>query len=236
MISEIKKYHEQKQITKSEYIPPLLTWGIITFILCFALLTRMIVHSGEDGKSIEAFSENVVGSGEQSGVSQKTDLVLKPILELYYLQDNNYDYTLLMNVKKKICLNQTLPEPNELPLLQSKSSALRELIEAEKESDFHSMSLEGRKLIIYIIREIFSIYDYHLEINADGEIEEIVDQSGGLVYTKTAINKVDIYYKGLIIVLFVLAIGLILCITIAKKHRLFVKEVRCDGFNKKRYA
>jgi len=237
MISEVRKFTEKNHITKSEYIPPLLTWGIITFILFFALYTRIIVSSNEGEESVEAFSDHVVASGEQQlSINQEVDWVLNPILNLYYLQDNDCDYNLLANVKKNISTKQMILEQNKLQLLQSKSSVLRELIGSEKESDFHGMSLEGRKLIIYIIREIFNIYDYKFNINTYGEIVEIVDQSGSVVYSMPTINTGTIYYNGLIIVLSVLLIALILCVLIAKKKHLFVKEVRYDGFNTKRYA
>ncbi|MBP1754595.1 MAG: hypothetical protein H6Q59_993, partial [Firmicutes bacterium] len=55
MISEVRMFTEKNHITKSEYIPPLLTWGIITFILFFALYTRIIVSSNEGEESVEAF-------------------------------------------------------------------------------------------------------------------------------------------------------------------------------------
>ena len=99
-----------------------------------------------------------------------------------------------------------------------------------------NMSLEGRRLIIYISNDIFELSGLQVTINLDGEIEKITDSTGVLVYSHTQADLSGIQGKGLVIVLSIILFALLVCILIAKKKQLFRKEVIYDGLNKKQYA
>jgi hypothetical protein len=219
-------------------MPPFMTVSILVFIICFIFFARGLASLEKKEYSIPTFSTKLI-TMEESELKTERDLEaqLSGVLKVLSLQEDNSNhetvYNLLLEEAHDNSLNFT---EDDLSRLHNKMLDLQEVLRLEKVSEFKDMSLEGRKLIIYIVRDILRLYGYHLTVNLDGDIEKISDLSGVLVYSKTQLNFSEIQFKGLVFVLSFVFLALLICILIAKKKQLFEKDVRYDGLNKKRYA
>jgi hypothetical protein len=114
---------------------------------------------------------------------------------------------------------------------------LQEIMNSEGETEFTKMSLEGKKVAIFLAEQIYELCNLKLELNMEGNIEKISDNSGNIIYENGApISQLGIQINLLIITLTSMATLISICIIIAKKNQLFMKEVGYDGFDEERFA
>jgi len=71
----------------------------------------------------------------------------------------------------------------------------------------------------------------------EDNIETITQQSGIILYNNNlAGDQSNLQIDALIIILLLLVILFIICLLIARKHQLFNKEEKRDGFDEERFA
>lgn len=238
MISEIREYKMHERSDSKKYMPPLLTAGILAFIICFVFFARGLASPVSKLASIPVMSMGLITVDEtEKSDEQLLEAQLSGVLKVFDIRESNADNESVSDLMLNELHNSAVDiSEDNLLQLQDRMSELQEVIRLEGGNEFKNMSLEGRRLIIYIAKEIFVLYGYRLNVNLDGDIEKISDLSGGIVYSHSQLNFSEIQFKGLAIVISFVFIALLLCILIAKKNQLFKKDVRYDGLNKKRYA
>ncbi|WFR57870.1 hypothetical protein QA584_01965 [Anaerocolumna sp. AGMB13025] len=119
----------------------------------------------------------------------------------------------------------------------NKIMELKAIINIEQESDFNKMSVDGRELAINLSKEIYNICGLSLTCDIGGNITRITDKAGNYLYLNTTtVETAQIHFKALFITLAVIMILLVLCIIIARKNQLFIKDVRYDGFKEEGFV
>lgn len=238
MMSEIKKYEVNEKITSKKLMPPLLVVFLFVFIICYVFLARALAIPMRKENSITVLSTGIITIDEVEKVTENESVTqLSAVFKVIGSQDDDTYHESIYNILSEE-LNNHIKDlsDDETRLVHSKIIDLQEIIRQEKSNKFRNMSLEGRKLIIHIAKEIFELYGFHLTVNLDGDIEKILDSSGSLIYSKSHLNKSEIQFKGLALILLLVLLALLICILFAKKNHLFKKDVRYDGLDKKRYA
>lgn len=237
MISEISGIQIDKKIEAKKIMPPRVTACILIFMICFIFISRGFAGSWHEDR-IPAMSRTLItGDETRHSTYQDLEIQLSNILQLFDLNESNSDHKTLKIILKEDMLDKKIDFSEEDMLrLQDSLLDLQEIIRLEEVGEFKKMSLEGRKVIIYLTKEIFELYGFRLAVSIDGRIEKILDSAGNLVYSAPQLSLMDNQLKGLAIVISIVILALLLCILLAKKNQLFKKEVIYDGLNKKRYA
>jgi hypothetical protein len=114
---------------------------------------------------------------------------------------------------------------------------LENIISFEKRSDIGRMSLDGKRIAVRLLEEAYEFCGLIPSFGADHRIEAIRDMSGNIIYNAApATGKSRIHIARIAIICIALPVLLLPCLSMAKRNRLFIKEVITDGFDKKKYA
>jgi hypothetical protein len=226
---------------KTGTMPSILTLGIVTFIVSFILISRWLFNTYQEEASIPAFSNNIVISDEMEFNKPEQNILslLSSYSEIseYNSQVNSIDSIFYETLQEYLSRSEVLLTSDQALKIESNLIDLQEILISEGETDFTNMSLEGKKVAIYIAEQIYELCNLKLELNMEGNIEKISDNSGNTIYENAApVSQLGIQINLLIITLTSMATLLSICIIIAKKNQLFMKEVRYDGFDEERFA
>lgn len=207
---------------------------------CFTVITRAGLKTKEE-KNIPAISSNI-SLLEEEGVDGTAGRALTILCKVMALPGQTGQtpagepdyYNLLKEYISKPVLPMTLAKTDQM---EDKIEALQDIIDYEENSDFTKMSIDGRRIAIYISKQIFELCGLRLDFSMEGRIEAISDLTGDNIYAKdVSVSKNSIHINALIITVSSLIILLIICIIIARRNQLFVKEVVYDGFDEERFA
>ncbi len=238
MISKLRGYRKEERLNAKKLMPPLLVKLIIIFTISFIFFAKALANPDHKETSIPVWSM-VSGMDQDVRVETEENVInqLEVIVPFLKLQENRRSKEALFDLLLKNLRDQVIGMSDEkLELLYKRVMDIQMIIKQEKSVEIQNMSIEGRRLIFYIINEIFELSGYQITINLDGKIEKISDSSGELVYSYTQSDLSGVQGKGLVIVLSIIFLALLVCILIAKKNQLFRKDVIYDGLNEKQYA
>lgn len=222
------------------YAPPLISLCILIFTVCIALLAGSI--NTKEEMAIPAIADNFELT-EDEKLNEAEILILNVLdsagaevkikrtagteeyntyknqLKSYFERDN-------VNVKDSITQD-----------IVNKIIQLNAIMDMENEFDINKMSLDGRELAIRLSQEIYDMCGLKLSYNMQGEIIRITDKTGKDTFFKnSAYGKAEFQGEVLAVTVAAILFLILLCISIAKKNQLFVKDVKYDGFNEKGYA
>jgi hypothetical protein len=226
---------------KTGSMPPILTLSIVTFIVIFILIARWLFNTYQEDVSIPVFSNNIIITDEKDLNSSEQEVLSLlsncSMLPEYNNQVNSMDSIFYKTLQDYISSSEGFLTSNQALQIESNLIDLQEILNSEGETDFTKMSLEGKKVAIFIAEQIYELCNLKLELNMEGNIEKISDDSGNIIYENGApVSQLGIQINLLIITLTSMATLLSICIVIAKKNQLFIKEVRYDGFDEERFA
>ncbi|MDF2486933.1 MAG: hypothetical protein K0R46_3101 [Herbinix sp.] len=226
---------------KTGSMPPILTLSIVTFIVSFILIARWLFNTYQEEVSIPVFSNHIVIMDEKElNVSELEVLSLLSscsILPDYNSQVSSIDSIFYKTLHEYLSSSEVCLTSKQASQIVSNIIDLQEIMNYEGEAEFSKMSLEGKKVAIYLTEQIYELCNLKLQLNMEGNIEKISDRSDNIIYSNRApTSQHGIQVNILIITLTSMAILLSICIAIAKKNQLFMKEVGYDGFDEERFA
>jgi hypothetical protein len=112
-----------------------------------------------------------------------------------------------------------------------------DLLSLENVNDINKMSLDGRKLIIYIYEKIYELSGLYITFDAEYSIEKIESQYGDILYLNSTSEKQPVFRVEVLVITLSFILSLVtLCFIIAKKNQIIVKGGSYDGFDEKEYA
>lgn len=208
-----------------EKIPPLMTICIILIVVCITVITRGSLNSNDE-KSIPAIAvntETLAGDMQfnQGLVQQNMPIAL---MEFQYLK--NYLHS-----------NQVSLTKDQLNEFTVKITCINAIMDREKASDISQLSLDARELIVLITEQTYDLFGLKLSHNIHGDILRISDKNGLTIFVNHILaNQVSFQLKILIIAVVALLILLFICLVIAKKNQLFMKDGVYSGLHEKKFA
>ncbi len=114
---------------------------------------------------------------------------------------------------------------------------LNAIMDIEQEISFSKMSVDGKELAINLSKEIYDVCGLKLTYDIQGNINQIIDKSGRFIYlSEITVQDAGIRLDALMITLAVIMILLGLCIIIARKNQLFMKDVILDEFKEEGFV
>ena len=173
----------------------------------------------------------------------KAEMKVLALLSQYYKAHKTVDYDNEVGPIYLKYLEQQLSVPG-MNLTNGQARKIEKLVEGksdvikyEMDNDNSRISLDGKKLILYIDKEIYQTCGLSITFNANNVIEKIKDQSGNTLYElKEPFKQMNLQIDILIITLAIILILFILCIIVAMKNQLYVKGGSYNGFDEKEYA
>jgi hypothetical protein len=217
---------------------PVITMLALVLIICIEAAAGGL-NTKEEG-SIPVMSGNL-GLSKEKGLSE-AEIVILDLLDMKGQSQNEMELTGDFNIYLKN-LYDHLDRPG-VTLTTSKAykalnkiMELKAIINIEQESDFNKMSVDGREMAINLSKEIYSICGLNLTCDLQGNITRISDKAGNYLYLNTTmVETAQIHLEALFITLAIIMILLVLCIIIARKNQLFIKDVRYDGFKEEGFV
>jgi len=210
-------------------MPPLLTICILFAIVCIVVIARGKLTTNEE-KSIPALTNDIVLL-ENDELSTSERVVITSLLSGVELIDSQQDvkdnnYRMYVNYLKEYLSSSgvDLSTTNANKVVDD-IKGINAIISLEKESNFMKMSLDGRGVAIHIFEKVYQLCGLKLVYNMQGTIIRISDVLGNFIYVKDIpVTRAGFQFNALVMTIVVLAALYSLCIMIAKKNQLFMKE------------
>ncbi len=222
-------------------MPPILTLSIVIFIVGFILIARWLFNTYQEEVSIPSFSHSIMISDEKE-LSRSEQEVISLLSSISMLsKDNNQvnmmDSIFYKTLQEYLSSSEVYLTSKQVLQIERNLINLQEILNSEGKTDFAKMSLEGKKVAIFLTEQIYELCNLKLELDMEGNIEKITDSSDNIIFSNRApVSHHGIQVNKLIFTLTSMAILLSICIAIAKKNHLFMKEVEYDGFDEERFA
>lgn len=242
MYSNVSEYQKANVICKKSTMPPILTISILILIISFVMIARGLIQTSYDKVSIPTqSSDSIINDDKELNTSEREVLtMLSSVIKLpdQVNQGNTINSIYNAALHKYLRSSDVYLTSTQARQVKDKIIDMQGIISFEGKSDFSLISLEGRKVIIYISEQIYELCGLKLVLNMEGIIEQISDLSGNIIYTNLAASTVPESFQMNALVLTLLFIATLfgICTIIAKKNQLFIKEVAYDGFEEERFA
>jgi hypothetical protein len=222
-------------------MPPLITISILFTIVCIITIARGSLITNDDISTSTRASNVEFSKNNELNESEKVVLVMlangvKFFEEQQSIKDNKLSIYVryLKEYLSSSGVNLSTVEAKEII---NKIISMNAVYFLERETDLKKMSLDGRGMLINISEHIYELCGLRLIHNMQGDIVQISDTTGKYIYVNDNPMEQDSFHmKILIIILSTLAILLSICIIIAKKSQLFMKDGIYDGFKEKEFA
>ncbi|HKL98318.1 MAG TPA: hypothetical protein VJZ06_00260 [Mobilitalea sp.] len=235
MDSDIKKYDNKQAILT-----------IMTTCIMIAIISIVTIARGSmKAKELESVPtmSSYIELTQDNGLNISEKRVLMMLSDWKELHNKSMD---LENNTNEVYFNylKEYLRKSEVVLSTDKAHEIEDLIKGrntiihrEKESDIKKMSIDGRKVTIYIFKQIYKLCGLKLAFSSERDIEQIVDMSGNVIYLKTGpLLQSEIQFDVLVITLTLILTLFGICIFIAKKNQLFIRSGRYYGFNEKEFT
>jgi hypothetical protein len=222
-------------------MPPVLTYCILIFLVSFVVIARGAFATNSEENSIPTLSNTIIVSGEtELNTSEREVLsLLSSVVKLpnQKEQGKTTNYIYYNTLQEYLGSSEVYLNTHQAELIKDEIATMHAIMSSEEVTDFTKLSLDGKKVFIYISEQIYELCGLKLVSNMDGDIEKISDSSGNVIYAKkVSASQVGFQVNVLIVTVTVMVTLLSICFTIAKKNQLFIKEVIYDGFDEERFA
>ena len=220
-------------------MPPVITAFILLFIVGIIGLTRLVLETdyrSEKGNTV--YASSIPGDEFSSNEKEIVELLTDGVTVANNPHKKDMNTYFIFN---SCLINYLLTSEAELGSeryeeIKAKINQLINIIKLEGQTDFRAMSIDGKAVAIDIAKEIYKTCGLKLSITMKGEIREISDQSGNVIYENQGLLlQTEVRVVALIITLSGIVVLFGIIIIVAKRNN-SREEVVYDGFDKKRYA
>jgi hypothetical protein len=223
-------------------MPPAITVGLLILLISFVIITRGVIYNNNEKNSVPVLSgRHVIAADSKLNNSEHTVLaMLYSTLNLsdQLWRENNTSVTLYYKtLLHYFCESGVNLSSEKVDSIGENITSLQKVINEEKKTDFMQMSLDARKVVIYILQQIYEVCGLTMESNLEGNTQKIYDESGTVLYNDSSMESIPKFqgYAMCITMLSLFALFGILMI-ISKKNQLFGKEDVYNGFDEERFA
>ncbi|MBH1939364.1 hypothetical protein I5677_00490 [Mobilitalea sibirica] len=230
----------ENRMQRKRSMLPFITIFILIAIISVIHIAKLL-NKVDQNRSIPAISnysdvsrKDGLNDAEMSLMNQLSDLVIN----LGSTHSQNSQYHIYYNYLNQHLRNEKVDLSIDISYkAQLLVNDLINVLGLESRKDLKDMSFDGRRVVVYLSEEIYKLCGLSIDINVEGEITQISDSKGHNLYiSNNAKNNSKLNIDALMIILGIILTLIITCIIIARKNRLFVKEVIYNGFDEKEFA
>lgn len=226
-------------MSKRIIMPPLLSICMLFTIVCIGVIAGRV--NTKDEISIPTISANdQILKNKQLNESEKVIVSLLTSnnnkTDIKKNKDSEFELY-VKNLQEYLSKTEVSIKKEQGNIAARKIVEMNGIMDLEKEKDIKNMSLDSKEIVINLSKEIYEACGLNVTYNLKGEIIRIYDKTGKFLYlNESQINQSGFQFDALMITIVVMVLLLFICIVIAKKHQLYMKDVRYDGFNEERFA
>lgn len=241
-MSQVKISHNafvRKRRESSLKMLVIITAGFLISITGFTVFTKAALkESISDDTPVTDVGITLPDAG---ALSEPKRIILKALYSIYPAGEGTDpgkeapDY--VKHLKEYIIKPETVIDHSNAVKAADKLKMLESIINYEKSTDIGKMSVDGSRVALRLLEQAYEFCGLIPSFGADNRIETIKDISGSIIYDEALkVKNIPVHTAGIAAICIILPALLLPCLSIAKKNRLFVKEVITDGFDKKEYA
>jgi hypothetical protein len=202
-----------------------ITIGILLIIVCIGIIAKISSLNKAD-KIIEAYMNEI--HIEDENLNETENAILNILINTAFtsnfqsniLKEKYYEY-----LKRYLNSGEVELGLETLSQLEDKAKDITAIMNLEKESNIKNMSLDSREIVLNITEQIYKICGLKLVHNLQGGIQKVSDMNGNYFYLGESLFKQEFFdftiYLSVLAVMFFL---FHICLCIAKKNQLFIKE------------
>lgn len=202
-----------------------ITICVLLIIVCIVINAKISLLNKAD-KIIEAYTNEV--HIEDENLNETENVILNILINTAFT--SNIQSTILREkyceyLKRYLGSAKVQLGSETLYQLEDKMKDIVAIMSLEKESDIKNISLDSREIVLNITEQIYKICGLKLVHNLQGGIQKVSDINGNYFYLGESLFEQESF--NFTIYLFVLVKLLFLfniCLYIAKKNQLFIKE------------
>ncbi|MDF2951679.1 MAG: hypothetical protein K0S18_1262 [Anaerocolumna sp.] len=213
---------------------PRITVFVLFLIISVVFISRVSLATKED-KNTNVTINNQETQNDQLNEAENVilNMLLSAVSDSNNQSEANSYETFLVNYLSSNEIEFSMSTAEKVRFQLNDMIALRNL---ENESDIRKMSLDGRGVAIHINQQIYELCGLRLDYNIFGEVKQLEDPKGNCLYKDISPVIRDVFDVNTAMIILAVWLSLLnLCIFIAKKNQLYIKDGEYE-FNKKGFA
>lgn len=211
-------------MSKSSALPRITVYALI-LIVCIIAIARVSLAT-KDEISIETYASKEFIKDSNLNESENVIInMLYNVGSLSGMQAKNINDKYVIYLKNYLGSAKVELGRATVDKVVDKINDLIAIIKLEQESDIKKMSLDGRGVAINIIEQIYKLCGLKLEHNIQGDIRQISDAEGNTLYSSNSLIQKEAFdLNSIVIIVAMWACLFTICILIAKKNQLYIKD------------
>jgi len=207
-----------------------ITISVLLIIFCIVITEKISFLNNADKKT-EAYSYEV--HIEDDNLNETENAILNILINTTFtsnfqstmIRESYYEYLKSYLESANVQLgSETLNQ------LEDKMKDIAAIMSLEKEHDIKNMPINSREIVLNITKQIYKTCGLKLVYKLQGDIQKVSDMNGNYFYFSESLFEQEffdstVFLSFLAVVLFLFNI----CLCIAKKNHLFIKEEIYDN-------
>lgn len=202
-----------------------ITICVLLVIVCIVITAKVSILNNA-GKKIETYTSKV--HIEDDNLNETENVILNILIDTAFtsniqskvLREKYYEY-----LKRYLKSSKVQLGTETLYQVEDKIKDIAVIMNLEKESDVEKMSLDSREIVLNIRSQIYKTCGLKLVHNLQGGIQKVSDINGNYFYLGESLFKQEVFdFTIMLSVLVVLLFLFNICLYIAKKNQLFIRE------------
>ncbi|GEM_PF-6711113 len=243
MIVNYGKKIKEKKISQKSTMPPVLSVILVAVLICFIVIAKGLTRGDSAEATVPVLSAGTLSNASEQIEPEQDVLtmlreVLHPSERVGQAGRKEKQATIYYEILKNYLSGDGIELTNQqAKMIDDNIVSIHEILTNEEKVDYTQLSYDGKRVVFYLLKQIYDICGLQLTGNMEDNIETITQQSGIILYNNNlAGDQSNLQIDALIIILLLLVILFIICLLIARKHQLFNKEEKRDGFDEERFA
>lgn len=232
----------KKRFYSNNTMPPFFTAVLFIILIGFILIAKVMMHSSLKEITIPALSEDIMIS-KDSGLNSKEEFVLALLKDVIQpseresrIEEKDANTVYYNTLKDYLAGDGEQLSEEQITSISGYIMSIKEILSSEGKFDYTRLSLDGKKVVFYLLGRIYKTCGLQLIGNVEENIETIQMHSGTILYRNADERQSKFQVDTLVIVMLFLFVLFISCLLLARKHQLFNKEEKYDGYDKERFA
>lgn len=206
-----------------------ITIFVLLIIACIVITIKFSLLNNAD-KITEEYTSKV--HIEDDNLNETENAILNILIDTAStsnIQSTTLSETYYTYLKSYLESTKVQLEPETLYQLEDNMKDITAIISLEKVSNIKSMSLDSREIVLSITKQIYKTCGLKIVFNLQGDIQKISDINGNYLDLGESLFEQEFFdFPIFLSVLFVVLFLFHICLRIAKKNQLFIKEERYE--------
>lgn len=235
-----RKMKKKNRLLGNSTMPPLLSAALFIILIVFIITAKGLMYNSYKEAAAPVLAEDF-SLTEENKLNKSEEIVLTMLKEVIQpagrvgrMENSNSVY--YNTLEKYLTGNGVELSNRQADTISGYITDIQEILYSEGIPDYTELSLDGRRVVFYLLGRIYKTCGLQLIGNGEGDIRTISLHSGKILYHNTEEGQSEFQINTLAAVMLFLFVLFVSCVLFARKHQLFNKEENYDGYDKERFA